>query len=395
MPAQTPRILVILALALGAFAIGTSEFVAMGLLPWYQADLQITEAMAGHVVSAYAIGVVVGAPLTSVIFARAPRRQYLAGLIAFFAVMNLASALLQGYVPLLLSRFMAGLPHGGFLGVGMLMAADAMPPGQRAKGLTQVMLGLTVANIIGVPLASTLGQMLGWRWGFALPGVLGLASGLLVWLLAPRSGASPDARPMDELKGLTNPSVILVLLVGAIGFGGVFAIYSFLTAAMLATAAPPAWAIPLTLAAYGIGATAGTMWAGRLTNAMGALPACALLLAIMALSQVLSFFAVGIWPAMMLTTLLLGGASGMGIPLSARLMDVAGSAQSMAAAMNHAAFNAANALGPWLAGMALEAGWGWRAPSVVAVALTLAGIVMLGLTMLHARLDRRTLPQNA
>lgn len=357
----------------------------MGLLPWFSADLGVTEPQGGHVISAYAIGVVIGAPITTILGARLPRRRYLAALIAFFAVMNLAGAILPGYETLIATRFMAGLPHGGFLGVASLFAAEALPREQRAKGVMQVMLGLTVANIIGVPLASALGQGLGWRWGFALPGVLGLISAALILKLAPRVGASPDARPIEELKALINPSVVLVLLVAAVGFGGMFAVYSYLTAAMLATTPAPAWAMSAALSAFGVGSTLGTLNAGRLTMRFGAFKASGILIVLMAASQAFAAFAVGNWQLMLLSAFFLGLGGGMGIPLQTRLMDVAGKAQSMAAAMNHAAFNAANALGPWVAGMALTAGWGWRSSGYVGVALTCGGLIMLVLTVWHAR----------
>ena len=215
--------LVILSLALGAFAIGTSEFAAMGLLPWFAADLGLSEAEAGHVISAYAFGVVVGAPITTLLGARLPRRRYLAALIAAYGVLNLLAAVLPGYSTLVGMRFLAGLPHGGFLGVGMLYAADALPREKRAKGVTQVMLGLTVANIVGVPFAGILGDVLGWRSGFALPGVLALIAAVLILRLAPRVGVDPNAQPMEELKALGNPAVLLTLLVGMIGCGGLFA----------------------------------------------------------------------------------------------------------------------------------------------------------------------------
>lgn len=159
----------ILALALGAFAIGTSEFAAMGLLPYFAADLALTEPQAGHVISAYALGVVVGAPVTAMLGARLPRRRYLAALMAFYGVVNLLAAFMPGLATLVGVRFLAGLPHGGFLGVAMLYAADALPVGQRARGAARVLLGLTIANIVGVPLAGWMGQSIGWRWGFALP----------------------------------------------------------------------------------------------------------------------------------------------------------------------------------------------------------------------------------
>jgi DHA1 family inner membrane transport protein len=385
MTAQPGQSLAVLALALGAFAIGTSEFAAMGLLPWYAADLAVSEAQAGHVVSAYALGVVVGAPVTSVLGARLPRRNYLAGLIALYGMVNLLAALLPGYQTLVGMRFLAGLPHGGYLGVAMLYAADTMPREQRARGVTRIMMGLTFANIIGVPLVGWMGQALGWRLGFAVPGLLALASAALIQRLAPRVAADPLARPMEELRALGNPSVILTLLVGAIGFGGLFAVYSYLSAAMLATAAPPVWAVPAALSLFGIGATLGSIGAARLTIRLGTFRAALALILFMAATQGLAALAVGSWPLMALSALVLGLGSGMVVPLQTRLMDIAGRAQSMASAMNHAAFNAANALGPWLAGMALAAGWGWRSPGLVGIALSAAGLVALAAAWAHHR----------
>lgn len=375
----------IMALALGAFAIGTSEFAAMGLLPYFAGDLGLTEPQAGHVISAYALGVVIGAPLTSILGARLPRRRYLAALMAFYGVMNLLAAVLPGFAMLTGMRFLAGLPHGGFLGVAMLYAADALPREHRARGAAQIIMGLTVANIAGVPLAGALGQGIGWRWGFALPGVLALISAWAILRLAPRVGADPDARPWDELQALRNPRVLWLLAVGAIGFGGLFAVYAFLTAAMLATTDAPGWAIPLALAMFGVGGTLGTWAAGQITERLGQIRAAYVSLAAMAVTQGFAALVVGDWMLMVLSSFLLAAGAGLVIPLQTRLMDVAGPAQSMAAAMNHAAFNAANALGPFLAGAALAAGWGWRAPGLVGIALTAAGVLVL---MLAVRQDR-------
>lgn len=383
-PTGNPR-LAILALALGAFAIGTSEFAAMGLLPFFALDLGISEPQAGHVVSAYALGVVIGAPLTAILGARLPRRRYLAGLMAFYGLMNLAAAALPGLSALTGMRFLAGLPHGGFLGVAMLYAADALPREQRARGAAQVIMGLTVANIVGVPLAGWLGQGIGWRWGFALPGVIALASAWLILTLAPRVGGNPDARPWDELQALRNPRVLWVLAVGAIGFGGLFAVYAFLTAAMMATTEGPAFAIPLTLALFGIGGTLGTWVAGRLTERVGQIRAAYLSLAAMAATQGFAALAVGSWPLMAVSSFLIAAGAGLVIPLQTRLMDVAGRAQTMAAAMNHAAFNAANALGPFLAGSALSAGWGWASSGLVGMALSGAGAAVLTLAVWQDR----------
>lgn len=385
----------ILALALGAFAIGTSEFAAMGLLPYFAADLALTEPQAGHVISAYALGVVVGAPVTAMLGARLPRRRYLAALMAFYGLVNLLAAFMPGLASLVGVRFLAGLPHGGFLGVAMLYAADALPAGQRARGAARVLLGLTIANIFGVPLAGWMGQSIGWRWGFALPGVIALLSAWLILRVAPRVGGNPNARPWDELAALRNPRVLWVLAVGAIGFGGLFAVYAFLTAAILATTDAPGYVIPLTLAAFGVGGTLGTWGAGRLTEIMGIDRAAFASLAAMAATQGFAALVVGSWPLMVLSSFLIAAGAGLVIPLQTRLMDVAGSAQNMAAAMNHAAFNAANALGPFLAGLALAAGWGWRAPGLVGVALTAAGAVVLAFAVRQDRKARLKAPAAA
>ncbi|MDT1061651.1 MFS transporter [Paracoccus sp. CPCC 101403] len=387
MPPPPNLKLAILALGLGAFAIGTSEFAAMGLLPWYVSDLGITEPQAGHVISAYALGVVVGAPITTLLGAKLPRRRYLAGLIAAYGLMNLLAAVLPGYGTLVFTRFLAGLPHGGFLGVAMLFAADALPKEQRAKGVTQILLGLTIANIAGVPLAGVLGQGLGWRWGFALPGVLALIAGWLILRLAPRVGAPPNARPMAELRALKNPAVILTLLVGAVGCGGVFAVYSYLSAAMLATTNPPSWAVAALLSAFGVGMTLGSIMSARLTIRLGEFRASFVLMVFMAVTQGLASLAVGNWVLMIGSSFIIGVGASMAVPLQTRLMEVAGEAQSMAAAMNHAAFNAANALGPWLAGMALGAGWGWRSSGLVGIALSIAGLLVLALAAWQARVS--------
>ena len=378
----------ILALALGAFAIGTSEFAAMGLLPYFAADLALSESQAGHVISAYALGVVIGAPIMAILGARLPRRRFLAALMAFYGAMNLVAALMPGFQSLFAARLLAGLPHGGFLGVAMLYAADALPVGQRARGAAQVIMGLTVANIFGVPLAGWFGQVTGWRLGFAMPGLIALVSAWAILRVAPRVGGNPGARPWDELHALRNPRVLWMLAVGAVGFGGLFAVYAFLTAAMLATTTPPGYAIPLALAMFGVGGTISTWGAGRVTEALGTTRAAFVALAAMAVAQGFASFAVGDWRLMVLSSFVLALSAGLVIPLQTRLMEVAGDAQNMAAAMNHAAFNAANALGPFLAGMALAAGWGWASTGIVGIALTAAGAVVLGLATVQDRASR-------
>lgn len=386
MPRSIP--LVILSLAMGAFAIGTAEFAAMGLLPYYAADFGITAPQAGHVVSAYAVGVVVGAPLLAVLGARFSRQRLLVALIGYFAVMNGLTAVAPGYETLVLGRFLCGLPHGTYLGGAMLFGADLLPAGRRATGMAQVIMGLTVAIIIGVPLANFMGAYLGWRSGFGIVSLLALVSAAMIWRYAPQDAPDPTINPLRELAALRNRAVWLTLAVGAIGFGGMFAVYAYLSATMLAVTQAPNWVIWLALAFYGVGGTIGNVLSGRLTT-RSRFGTTLFFLLWMVASLVFYTTTIHDWPLMLLATLLMGAGGGLNISLQMRLVEVAGEAQTMAAALNHAAFNLANALGPFLAGLALTAGYGWTAPGWVGVGLSSGGVLILALAWLDARRQQR------
>ncbi|SFD69025.1 MFS transporter [Roseivivax sediminis] len=381
---QTRYAATILSLALGAFAIGVSEFAAMGLLPYYAADLGVSEPVAGHAISGYALGVVIGAPVLAVLCARMRRRAVLAALILAFAFANVAGALAPEMNVLTGTRVIAGLPHGAYLGIAMLFAADLLPRGQRAKGVAQILMGLTLANMIGVPLASAIGQSLGWRSLFVIVAGLAVLSAILIVRVAPDPDPAEGASPLRELGALGNRAVWLTLAVGAVGFGGVFAVYSYFSAAMIDAAGAPGWAIPVSLSLFGVGATAGNFVASRLTawSQMGG--ALVLLLGMVA-TALLYASVVGSWPLMALSVSLLAMTAGLVVPLQTRLMDVAGDAQTLAAALNHAAFNFANALGPFAAGLALSAGHGWASTGLVGAALSAGGIAVLGLAWMDAR----------
>lgn len=382
--------LTILSLALGAFAIGVAEFAAMGLLPYYAAGLGVTEPEAGHAVSAYAIGVVVGAPVVAVLSAWIERKRLLLGLMVVFGLACLFSALAPSLETLVIARFLAGLPHGTYLGISMLFAAE-LSPGRGAAGVAKVLAGLTVANVIGVPLAGAVGQAFGWRWCFVIVALLALATVVMIWRIAPASARPRGVNPLRELGALANRAVWLTLMISAIGFGAVFAVYAYLSAAMIDAADAPAWSIPLALSAFGIGATLGSFLAGRLatwSHFGGAL----VLLVGMALASLLYTAVVGDWMLMTGAILLLGLTTGLVIPLQMRLIEVAGDAQTLAAALNHAAFNAANALGPFLAGLALTAGHGWGVTGQVGAALAVGGMVALGLAWIDSRRSLRLRP---
>ena len=381
---RTPPVALIhLGLAVGGFAIGTTEFATMSLVPFFARDLGIDATTAGHVISAYALGVVVGAPLIAVAGAKLARRTQLILMMVLFAVGNALSGLAPTYETMLACRFIAGLPHGAYFGIAMLVAAD-LTPHKRTQAVARVILGLTVATIIGVPLANWLGQLIGWRSVFGVVAALALLTATLVWLLAPRDKPDANASPLRELGALKRSQVWLTLGTGAIGFGGLFAVYTYLADTMIAVTHVPAETIPVALAAFGIGMTAGNLVVPRFAE--GALMRTAAVLLIW------SMVALSLWPfaagqfwsvCMVMVAIGFGGA--LATVLQTRLMDVAGDAQALAAALNHSAFNVANALGPWLGGMAIAAGYGWTSTGWVGAGLAFGGLVMLGAAVLTDR----------
>jgi DHA1 family inner membrane transport protein len=380
--------LALAALALGGFAIGTTEFGTMGLLPYFSRALGISAPQAGHVISAYALGVVVGAPVLAVLVAHLPRRNVLAGLMLAFALANGLTGFAPSYHWMLALRFAAGLPHGAYFGVASLVAAELVPPARRAQAISRVLLGLTVATIFGVPLANFIGQMLGWRWSFALVAALALATALLVLRLVPRARvALTDApNPLAELSALLRPQVWLALGMGAIGFGGMFAVYTYLASTLLlVTKASPA-VVPVMLGVFGCGLTLGNLVSAWFAD-RALMPTIAVVLLWTAAALALyPFMTHALW-SMAVAVLLIGGGGGLATPLQARLMLVAEGAQTLAAALNHSAFNFANALGPWLAGMAIAAGFGWGASGWVGCGLALGGLVFWAVAV---RLERRS-----
>jgi DHA1 family inner membrane transport protein len=369
--------LAIFALAIGGFAIGTTEFGTMGLLPYFSKSLNIDAPQAGHVISAYALGVVVGAPVLAVLVARLERRMVLVWLMLCFAAANGLCAFAPDYHWMLAFRFLAGLPHGAYFGVASLVAASLVPPGKRAQAIARVLLGLTVATIFGVPAANEIGQLVGWRWSFALVAALALATALLVLFLVPAGGAAPrDApNPLRELDVLKRRQVWLALGIGAIGFGGMFAVYTYLASTLLDVTHAPAVALPFILGIFGVGLTAGNLISAWFAD-KALMPTIGFVLLWAAAALALYPFATHALWSMAVVVLLNGGGGGLATPLQARLMDVAEGAQTLAAALNHSAFNVANALGPYLAGLAIGAGLGWQSAGWVGCGLALGGFAL-------------------
>jgi len=384
---KAPNIgMAIFALAMGGVGIGVTEFTMMGLLKEVEQGLGISTPEAGHLISAYALGVVVGAPLLAAVGAKLPRKKLALGLLLFFTLANLSSFIAPDYGSMLVSRFAAGLPHGAFFGVAAVIAASLVPATRRGWAISMVMAGLSVSNVVGVPFATWLGQTFGWRLLFVLVGAIGLLALAMVWKFVPFQAAHPDASIRRELGALKRLQVWLALLVGIVGFGGFFATYTYIAHTMTAVAGIPTALIPLVVALYGLGMVAGNIVGGRLADrsVMGTLyrvlPAVAVALVV---------YAVAVhWPWSAMVMVFVVGASGsMLIPaLQTRLLDASPDAPSLASSLNHAALNVANALGAFLGGLVIALGWGFTAPALVGAVLALLGF---GVALFSGLMERR------
>ncbi|WP_299087727.1 MFS transporter [uncultured Microbacterium sp.] len=375
----------LLSLAIGSFGIGMTEFVVMGLLPNIAADLhpaawaaspEDAVAGAGWLITLYALGVVVGAPTIAASVAKYPRHRVMLALAAALTVFNALTFVLPTFELVAASRFLAGLPHGAYFGIGALVAADVLGPGKRAKGVAFVLTGLTVANVVGVPIGTFLGQQYGWRMAFALVAAIFALATVMIALTVPPHAGDPGRTLRAELGAFRIGQVWLTLGVGAIGFGGFFAAYSYIASIVTDVAGSPEWVVPIILVVMGVGMTAGNLVGGHLADldlkrtllgGMVLLIAVQVLLALTAQWIVaLGFFvfAVGFVSSVLSPT------------IQTRLMDVAGDNQSIAAALNHSALNIGNASGAFLGGVVIAAGFGFVAPVWVGVALAAAGLAL-------------------
>lgn len=372
--------LVLFALAMGGFAIGTTEFAAMSLLPYFSAGLGIDEPTAGHVISIYALGVVVGAPLIAVLAARIPRRTLLIGLMGLFALGNGLSALAPTYHWMLVFRFLSGLPHGAYFGVAALVAASLVPAHRRARAIGRVMLGLTVATLVGTPIATFLGQLLSWRAAFLLVGLIGATTVRLLWWFQPRDSMQEGASIRRELGAFARPQVWLALAVAASGFGGMFAIFSYIAKTTTDVANLPVATVSFVLALFGIGMNVGNVVGSRLADwsLKGTIFG---MLGFNVVTMTL-FSATAAYPMMLfLCTFFIGCGFAACPAVQTRLMDVAGDAQTLAAASTHSAFNIANALGAWLGGLAIAWGFGFAATGYVGAALSVVGLIVFAISV--------------
>ncbi|WP_341228784.1 MFS transporter [Nocardioides salarius] len=381
-------VLAVVALATGGFAIGTTEFVTMGLLPQIAGGIGVTIPQAGHLISAYALGVVVGAPTLAALGARLPRRALLVWLMVAYAVLNLLSAAVSHYGLLAFVRFLDGLPHGAYFGVSALVASGMVSPERRGRALALVMMGIPVANLAGVPAATLLGQAYGWRAAYVAVGLVSVLTVVMILAFVPSTPGDATATGRRELAALRHPQLWYAVGAGAIGFGGLFALVSYIAPITTDVGGLPESAVAVFLLVLGVGMVVGNVVAGRLVDwsIEKSLRGAAVGLAL-ALMLYFVLAPTGWWAVLagFLVTVI---GSVLALGFMARLMDAAEHAQTLGAAMSHASLNIGNALGAWLGGLVIAAGYGLRAPLVVGAGLALAGLVVLVLARRAHLLER-------
>ncbi|MFC0006544.1 MFS transporter [Micromonospora siamensis] len=381
----------LIALAVGAFGIGLTEFVIMGLLPQVAADFAVTEAVAGRLISGYALSVAVGGVALTAAVTRLRRKPVLLGLMVLFIAGNLTSALAGDYATMMTGRIVAALCHGAFFGIGAVVAAGLVPPARRAGAIAMMFAGLTIANVLGVPFGTLLGQHLGWRstfWAITGIGVLALVG---LALLVPGRGPATDAAASGglrgELRAFTRPQVWFSLVVTVLGFGGMFGAFTYIAYTLTEVSGFATATVPWLLVLFGVGLFAGNLAGGRAADAN---LSRTLVTVLAVLTLVLTGFALtAASPALTIASLLLMGAFGFATvpPLQMRIMKYAHQAPTLASGANIAAFNLGNALGAWIGGITISAGLGYTSPIWAGAALTLLG---LGVLLVAERSAART-----
>ncbi|MFD5249302.1 MFS transporter [Amycolatopsis sp. NPDC058340] len=376
----------LLALAIGAFGIGTTEFVMMGVLPEAAADFGVSIPSAGYLISGYALGVVVGAPLLTAAAVRLPRKTMLLAMMGLFTLGNMLFALSPNQEFGVAFRFLAGLPHGAFFGAGAVVASSLAKPGERAKAVSMMFLGLTLANVVGVPLGTLLGQKVGWRATFGVVAVIGLIAMAAIAKLVPHQGKPAEPSLRGELGAFRRPQVWLALAIVTFGLGGVFACLSYIAPMLTDVTGYSPSDVTLLLSLAGIGMTIGNILGGRLAD-KALMPS--LYVSLFGLASVLAIFtftANGKVGAAV--TIFFVGLAGfmIGPMMQARIMEKAGGTPSLVSAAVQSAFNIANSIGAYLGGLVIAGGFGLVAPNWVGASLAVLG---LSLAAVSGGLDRR------
>lgn len=381
--------LALFALAMGGFGIGSTEFVAMGLLPnvaedllpgVYAASADAANAQAGWLISAYALGVVVGAPTIAAAAARWPRKQLLLVLLTAFTLGTIASALLPTFELVLVARFVAALPHGAYFGIASLVAAELMGAGKRGRGVALVLAGLTIANVVGVPAITWLGQVHGWRAAYLVVAAIFAVTFVAVALVVPHQPGNPGATLRRELRAFGRMQVWFALAIGAIGFGGLFAVYTYVAPLVTEVTGLAAGAVPLVLVVMGLGMTVGNLSGGVLADRSVRRTMYAFFGVLIVALAALALSATTVAGLLVGVFLIGAAASAISPTIQTRLMDVAHDSQSIAAALNHSALNIGNALGAYLGGIAIASGLGYVAPVWIGFGLSLCGVALATVT---------------
>ena len=378
--------LALLALAIGAFGIGTTEFVIIGLLPQVAGDFGVTIPTAGWLVTGYALGVVVGAPLMTVLGTRISRKRMLMLLMGLFIAGNVLSAVAPVFPVMVAGRLVASLAHGAFFGIGAVVAADLVAPSKKAGAIAMMFTGLTVANVVGVPLGTYVGQTAGWRTTFLLVAALGVIGLIGIARLVPEIPKADGVRLRHELAAFRNVQVLLAMAMTVLGFGGVFAAVTYISPMMTEVAGFADSSVTWLLVLFGLGMVAGNLVGGRFAD-RALMPMLYVTLGSLAL--VLALFTVTAHDkAAAAVTITLIGALGFATvpPLQKRVLDQAAGAPTLASAVNIGAFNLGNALAALIGGMVISAGFGYTAPNWVGAALAAAALL---LALVSGALDRR------
>ncbi|EJL53524.1 arabinose efflux permease family protein [Rhizobium sp. CF122] len=369
------------AMILGGFIFGTSEFAAMGLLPEMAKANGVAIDVAGASVTSYALGVVFGAPLIAIVSARTPRHLSILILLAIGAVGNILTSLTGNFPMLIVARFVSGLPHGAYFGIAALIAAAMAGHGRRAQAVARVMMGLSVANLLGSPIATFIGEGTNWRIPYFLIGAVALVAALGCHLTVPKMPAAEGSGAAKEMGALARPQVWLTFAIGSLGLSGLFAVYTYLVPTLISVTGIGEQKAPLFLVIIGCGMVVGNFFGGWLAD-KGVMRAIGLLLALNVIAFAL--FLVSVHSAVLIAgAAFLAGFSALALvaPLQARLMDVAGHAQSLGAMLNGCAINVANAVGASLGGALITTKFGPASTGVVGVGLGIAALVVFSVSL--------------
>tara|TARA_Y100000782_G_scaffold108718_1_gene132721 strand:+ start:8699 stop:9886 length:1188 start_codon:yes stop_codon:yes gene_type:complete len=366
-----------IALAIGGFGIGLTEFVIMGILPDVANAIDITIPQAGHFISAYALGVVVGAPIFTAIGGKMPAHKALIWLMVWFTIFNTLSALANSYWLLLVSRFLAGLPHGAFFGIGAVVASKLAKPGKSAQAIAIMFSGLTIANVLGVPSGTYLSQNFGWNFAFYMVGFVGILAVLANTFWMPKLPVSSQHGLKEELQIFKRLELWLVILLTTIGTGGFFAWYSYIAPLITDVAGHGKEVVSYAMILAGLGMTLGNLLGAKLADKLSPIKASSLMLGVMAIVLILNTFLASNPTLVLVMTFVIGVVAFCIVtPVQLTMINSAKGSEMMGSSVNQSAFNMGNASGAYLAGLPIAAGMGYTSADWVGTAMAASGVVV-------------------